>query len=69
MRVYEILKICGFYEFCNWFIFVLLFGQKKCVIIVLILVLGVEIIFLDELIVGQDQKNYIEIMEFFEELY
>ena len=34
-----------------------------------ILVLGAEIILLDEPTAGQDQKNYTEIMEFLEELH
>ena len=68
-RVYETLKICGLYEFRNWPISALSFGQKKRVTIASILVLGAEIILLDEPTAGQDQKNYTEIMEFLEELY
>ena len=68
-RVYETLKICGLYEFRNWPISALSFGQKKRVTIASILVLGVEIILLDEPTAGQDQKNYTEIMEFLEELH
>ena len=69
MRVYETLKICGLYEFRNWPISALSFGQKKRVTIASILVLGAEIILLDEPTAGQDQKNYTEIMEFLEELH
>ncbi len=68
-RVYESLKICGLYEFRNWPISALSFGQKKRVTIASILVLGAEIILLDEPTAGQDQKNYTEIMEFLEELH
>ena len=68
-RVYETLKICGLYEFRNWPISALSFGQKKRVSIASILVLGAEIILLDEPTAGQDQKNYTEIMEFLEELH
>ena len=68
-RVYETLKICGLYEFRNWPISALSFGQKKRVTIASILVLGAEIILLDEPTAGQDQKNYTEIMDFLEELH
>ena len=68
-KVHETLKICGLYEFRNWPISALSFGQKKRVTIASILVLGAEIILLDEPTAGQDQKNYTEIMEFLEELH
>ena len=68
-RVYETLKICGLYEFRNWPISALSFGQKKRVTIASILVLGAEIILLDEPTAAQDQKNYTEIMEFLEKLH
>ena len=68
-KVYETLKICGLYEFRNWPISALSFGQKKRVTIASILVLGAEIILLDEPTAGQDQKNYTEIMDFLEELH
>lgn len=68
-KVYETLKICGLFEFRNWPISALSFGQKKRVTIASILVLGAEIILLDEPTAGQDQKNYTEIMEFLEELH
>ena len=42
-RVYETLRICGLYEFRNWPISALSFGQKKRVTIASILVLGAEI--------------------------
>ena len=68
-QVYETLKVCGLYEFRNWPISALSFGQKKRVTIASILVLGAEIILLDEPTAGQDQKNYTEIMDFLEELH
>lgn len=67
-RVFETLKICGLYEFRNWPISALSFGQKKRVTIASILVLNPEIIILDEPTAGQDFKHYTEIMEFLKEL-
>ena len=67
-RVFETLKICGLYEFRNWPISALSFGQKKRVTIASILVLNPEVIILDEPTVGQDFKHYTEIMEFLKEL-
>ncbi|KXT84662.1 Duplicated ATPase component MtsB of energizing module of methionine-regulated ECF transporter [Streptococcus oralis] len=68
-RVLETLKICGLYAYRNWPISALSFGQKKRVTIAAILVLGAEILLLDEPTAGQDQKNYTEIMEFLQELH
>jgi energy-coupling factor transport system ATP-binding protein len=67
-KVYEALKICGLYEFRNWPISALSFGQKKRVTIASILVLNPEIIILDEPTAGQDYRHYNEIMEFLLEL-
>lgn len=67
-RVMETLKICGLYEFRNWPISALSFGQKKRVTIASILVLKPEVIILDEPTSGQDFKHYTEIMEFLKEL-
>lgn len=67
-RVDEALKICGLYEFRNWPISALSFGQKKRVTIASILVLNPEIIILDEPTAGQDFKHYSEIMEFLKEI-
>ncbi|WP_294130338.1 ABC transporter ATP-binding protein [uncultured Clostridium sp.] len=67
-RVFETLKICGLYEFRNWPISALSFGQKKRVTIASILVLNPEILILDEPTAGQDFKHYTEIMEFLKEL-
>ena len=67
-RVYNTLKICGLFEFRNWPISALSFGQKKRVTIASILVLNPEVIILDEPTAGQDFKHYTEIMEFLREL-
>jgi len=66
--VFNTLKICGLYEFRNWPISALSFGQKKRVTIASILVLSPEVIILDEPTAGQDFKHYTEIMEFLREL-
>ena len=67
-RVYETLKVCGLYEFRNWPISALSFGQKKRVTIASILVMGPEVIILDEPTAGQDLRHYTEIMEFLKDL-
>jgi energy-coupling factor transport system ATP-binding protein len=63
-RVYQTLKICGLYEFRNWPISALSFGQKKRVTIASVLVMNPEIMILDEPTAGQDYRHYTEIMEF-----
>lgn len=67
-KVYETLKICGLYEFRNWPISALSFGQKKRVTIASILVMGPEVVILDEPTAGQDFRHYTDIMEFLKEL-
>lgn len=67
-RVYQALKTCGLYEFRKWPISVLSYGQKKRVTIASILILGPEILVLDEPTAGQDQRNYTDIMEFLDSL-
>ncbi len=67
-RVEDTLKICGLYKFRNWPISALSFGQKKRVTIASILVMGCELIILDEPTAGQDYRRYTEIMEFLCEL-
>lgn len=67
-RVYETLKVCGLYEFRNWPISALSFGQKKRVTIASILVLNPEVIILDEPTAGQDFRHYSDIMEFLKEI-
>ena len=56
-RVFETLKVCGLYEFRNWPISALSFGQKKRVTIASILVLNPEVIILDEPTAGLDPKE------------
>ena len=67
-RVYQVLKTCGLYEFRKWPISALSYGQKKRVTIASILILGPEILVLDEPTAGQDQRNYTDIMEFLDSL-
>ncbi len=62
--VFDVLKICGLYEFRNWPISALSYGQKKRVTIASILVLKPEVIILDEPTAGQDFRHYTEFMEF-----
>ncbi len=63
-KVEDALKICGLYPFRNWPISALSFGQKKRVTIASVLVMGPEMIILDEPTAGQDYRHYTEIMEF-----
>ena len=67
-RVFDVLKICGLYEFRSWPISALSFGQKKRVTIASILVLNPKILILDEPTAGQDYRHYSEIMEFLKKL-
>jgi energy-coupling factor transport system ATP-binding protein len=67
-RVYEALKICGLYEFRNWPVSALSYGQKKRVTIASILVQNPQILILDEPTAGQDFRHYTEIMEFLKSL-
>ena len=63
-KVYDTLKICGLYEYRNWPICALSYGQKKRVTIASILVLEPSVLILDEPTAGQDYRHYSEIMEF-----
>lgn len=67
-KVYDVLKICGLYEFRNWPVSALSFGQKKRVTIASILVLNPKVLILDEPTAGQDYHHYSEIMEFLKKL-
>lgn len=67
-KVFEVLKTCGLYEFRNWPISALSFGQKKRVTIASILVLNPEVILLDEPTAGQDKRHYTEMMNFLDSL-
>mgnify|MGYP000893780407 FL=1 len=68
-RVHQVLKTCGLYEFRKWPISALSYGQKKRVTIASILILGPDVLVLDEPTAGQDQRNYTEIMDFLDELH
>jgi len=67
-KVFEVLKVCGLYEFRNWPISALSYGQKRRVAIAAILVLEPELLILDEPTAGQDYEHYHEMMVFLEEL-
>lgn len=67
-KVEAVLRVCGLYEFRNWPISALSYGQKKRVTIASILVLDPEMIILDEPTAGQDFRHYTDIMEFLLEL-
>ncbi|WP_019791089.1 ABC transporter ATP-binding protein [Streptococcus sobrinus] len=67
-KVFASLKTCGLYEFRQWPISALSYGQKKRVTIASILVLEPEIILLDEPTASQDMQHYTEFMDFLDEL-
>jgi energy-coupling factor transport system ATP-binding protein len=67
-KVEKVLKVCGLTPFKSWPISALSYGQKKRVTIASILVLGPEILILDEPTAGQDYRHYTEIMEFLVEI-
>ena len=67
-KVESVMKICGLYEFRNWPISALSYGQKKRVTIASILALDPEVIILDEPTAGQDFRHYTDIMEFLKDI-
>lgn len=67
-RVWATLRICGLYEFRNWPISALSYGQKRRVAIAAILVLEPELLILDEPTAGQDYRHYSEMMAFLRQL-
>lgn len=67
-RVEKVLDICGLAPFIEWPISALSYGQRKRVTIASILVMGSEILILDEPTAGQDYRHYTEIMEFLVEI-
>lgn len=67
-KVEEILELCDLKQFMTWPISTLSYGQKKRVTIASILVLGAELLILDEPTAGQDYYHYTKIMSFLEKL-
>lgn len=67
-RVKEALKICGLYEYRNWPVSSLSYGQKKRVTIASILSMGPKVIILDEPTAGQDYTSYREFMAYLHEI-
>lgn len=67
-RVMEALKICGLYEYRNWPVSSLSYGQKKRVTIASILAMGPKIIILDEPTAGQDYTSYREFMTYLDQI-
>ena len=67
-KVLDTLRICGLYEFRNWPIAALSYGQKKRVTIASILALDPDVLILDEPTAGQDFHHYTDIMEFLRQL-
>lgn len=60
----EALRICGLYEYRNWPVTSLSYGQKKRLTIAAILALNPKILILDEPTAGQDFRHYREFMNF-----
>jgi energy-coupling factor transport system ATP-binding protein len=67
-KVKEALKICGLYEFRNWPVSSMSYGQKKRVTIASILSMGPKVIILDEPTAGQDYTSYREFMTYLDEI-
>ena len=67
-KIEATLKTCGLYEYRNWPINALSYGQKKRVTIASILVMGPSVIILDEPTAGQDFKHYTDIMDFLKKI-
>lgn len=67
-RVKEALRICGLYEYRNWPVASLSYGQKKRVTIAAILSMGPKVIILDEPTAGQDYTSYREFMTYLDEI-
>ncbi|MDD3169511.1 MAG: ABC transporter ATP-binding protein [Eubacteriales bacterium] len=66
--VKEALKICGLYEYRNWPVSSLSYGQKKRVTIASILSMGPKVIILDEPTAGQDYTSYREFMAYLDHI-
>jgi len=63
-RVSQALVTCGLYQFRNWPVNALSYGQKKRLTIASILVLKPSFMILDEPTAGQDYRHYTEFLEF-----
>jgi energy-coupling factor transport system ATP-binding protein len=67
-KVKEALKVCGLYEYRNWPVSSLSYGQKKRVTIASILSMGPKVIILDEPTAGQDYTSYREFMTYLDQI-
>ncbi|SKB00310.1 energy-coupling factor transport system ATP-binding protein [Caloramator quimbayensis] len=67
-RVEDTLKVCSLYQYRNWPIMSLSYGQRKRVTIASILAMQPKIIILDEPTAGQDYRNYREFMSFLDDI-
>ncbi len=67
-KVKEALRICGLYEYRNWPVSSLSYGQKKRVTIASILSMGPRVIILDEPTAGQDYTSYREFMTYLDDI-
>ena len=67
-KVKAALKVCGLYEYRNWPVSSLSYGQKKRVTIASILSMGPKVIILDEPTAGQDYTSYREFMSYLHEI-
>ncbi len=67
-KVKNALKICGLYEYRNWPVSSLSYGQKKRVTIASILSMGPKVIILDEPTAGQDYTSYREFMSHLDDI-
>jgi energy-coupling factor transport system ATP-binding protein len=67
-KVKEALKICGLFEYRNWPVSSMSYGQKKRVTIASILSMGPKVIILDEPTAGQDYTSYREFMTYLDEI-
>lgn len=67
-KVRQALRTCGLYEYRNWPVSSLSYGQKKRVTIASILSMGPKVIILDEPTAGQDYTSYREFMTYLDEI-
>ena len=62
------LRVCELYPMRNWPVDAVSYGQRKRITIASILALEPEVIILDEPTAGQDQRHYMEIINFINKL-